>query len=380
MNDLETRLRTGLDSEPTWHSPDDLLDDVRRGARRRRARRTTGAAAAAVIALALATAGGAIGWQQRQLHVGGSTTGTPLPFGTSAVSVTDTGEVFKVVSNRDCVSPCSTVWKRKGTHWLKMATFRSDQSPEQVVIRNIAMAPDGLNGWVWGHDLYATHDGGETWSRITTGPSAEPDAVTDVQVGQTQAWVTSSRITGGSALWHTLVGTDDWMQVPPPRVSGIWGKNVPARHWFVVDVLPDGRVALDLTHIYLGNEYGWRKEPRVPCRRTGTLLGGSLPRQSICGPVGRELNWGASSQGSSFQVGLHPLSAGDPVGQPDMLFVRRDGASIDTPAGVVPSDLRLGSDDEVVDWQQAGAHVVILTTGHRIFLSNDNGRHWTQVT
>jgi len=63
-----------------------------------------------------------------------------------------------------------------------------------------------------------------------------------------------------------------------------------------------------------------------------------------------------------------------------MLFVRGDRASIDTPSGVFPSDLRLTKGDGVVDWQQSGAHVAILTEAHRIFLSNDNGRHWSPLT
>jgi hypothetical protein len=106
------------------------------------------------------------------------------------------------------------------------------------------------------------------------------------------------------------------------------------------------------------------------------LLGGDIPPQQICGPVGRNLNWGFFGSYSQFQVGLHRLSASAPVGQPDMLYVSRTRASIDTPSGVVSSDLRLGSDDWVSDWSQSGDHVAIVTMGHRVFVSDDSGRHW----
>ena len=144
-------------------------------------------------------------------------------------------------------------------------------------------------------------------------------------------------------------------------------------------MLPDGRVALDVGSIYVGDAGGWRGA-NVPCRHTGTLLGGDLSPRLICGPAGRDLNWGyyAEPPYSTFQVGLHRLSTTSPVGQPDMLYVRGDRASIDTPSGVVASDLRLGSDDEVTDWSRSGDHVAILTQGHRVFLSNDSGRHWHQ--
>jgi hypothetical protein len=157
------------------------------------------------------------------------------------------------------------------------------------------------------------------------------------------------------------------------------GPSIAATRWDIVDVLPDGRVALAVGPIYVGGAGSWREE-QVPCRRTGTLLGGDLSAQKICGPAGRNLNWGiyAEPSYSTFQVGLHRLSSAAPVGQPDMLYVRGDQASIDTPSGVVTSDLRLGSDDGVSDWSQSGDHVAILTMGHRIFLSNDGGRHWHQ--
>lgn len=377
MTDLETRLRRGLAGEPARLSTHDLLEGVRRDARRRRARRTT--VVGAVAALVLVAAAG-VGVHHRRVQVAAQESDLS-PSGTTAVSVTSSGEIFKAVASQGCTMPCSTIWKKVDGQWAKLATFRSDGPPVELVIRHLAMAPDGRNGWAWGEHLFATHDGGSTWSRITTGPAALPYGVFDVQVGRTDAWVSGSRNTGGDTLWRVPLGSDRWIPVETPRVSGPWGTDVPARHWFVVDVLPDGRVALSLQHVYLGNEYGWTEEPRVSCRRTGVLLGGTIPPQSICGPVGRELNWGSSPEGySRFQVGLNPTSASDPVGQPDMLFVSGDRASIDTPTGVVHSDLRLGADDAVVDWSQSGAHVVILTDGHRIFLSDDHGRTWRQET
>ena len=253
------------------------------------------------------------------------------------------------------------------------------------------MAPDGRNGWAWGdHASYVTHDGGRSWTQMTTGPAAAPDSVYAVEAGQTQVWVSSSRSTGGSDLWRAAVGSDDWTRVQPPDVTMSPGATpVPPKHFTIDTVLPDGRLVLNLgpyphgIYYTVGNEYGWTRQPQH-CAPIPSLFGGRVQEHKVCGPIARDMGRSGTIiplHYSSIEVAVRPGTASAPVGDDEVLFATRDRAVIATHAGLVPSDLHLGRDYRVETGSssESGAHVAFLTGGHRIFLSNDNGRHWTQV-
>ncbi|HEX4472598.1 MAG TPA: hypothetical protein VH085_11560 [Nocardioides sp.] len=383
MSTVESRVREALYEDVDRRSADDILDGVRRGARRRR-RRGRAAAGAMVTAVVVTAAAGTTIHRGSGLDFAGSPEAPAYEVGATDVSVTASGQLFKVVSNEGCQQPCSTIWRQDDGSWTRLAEFHGTSADASVAIVHVEMAPDGRDGWAWGNAFWSTHDGGDTWTKVTAIPYY-PYGL-DVQVGATEAWATAPRPTGGDDLWHTPIGTDDWTQVEAPRVLDFKTQTMMvSRRWTMLDVLADGRVALqDGTTrsigmpVMVGGEYGWQKEP-VPCRKTGPLLAGQLPNTTICGPVGRTLNWGTETDAySQFQVGLHPLSPTDSVGEPDMLYVSADQASISTPSGAVASDLRLGADHSVVGWSEAGERVAIVTGGHRVFLSDDNGRHWHQ--
>jgi photosystem II stability/assembly factor-like uncharacterized protein len=83
-----------------------------------------------------------------------------------------------------------------------------------------------LNGWAYGPALYATHDGGVTWRKIT----GLPGRVTDLSTigGWTFAVVARCSGTGPGyaaactsfALYQTPVGLDQWQRVPGAAATG----------------------------------------------------------------------------------------------------------------------------------------------------------------
>jgi photosystem II stability/assembly factor-like uncharacterized protein len=77
-----------------------------------------------------------------------------------------------------------------------------------------------LNGFAYGPDLYATHDGGTTWHRVDVGGMVDDLAISD---GEAYAVVTSSR-GGPDHLMRSPVGQDQWSTVPAAgHVSGgVW--------------------------------------------------------------------------------------------------------------------------------------------------------------
>jgi hypothetical protein len=342
---------------------------------------------AAVAALVVATTGGGFAWHHRQLQEAHGVPGD-LPVGIASISVTGTGEIFKVLSNQGCTSPCSTVWKNDGSSWEKLATLQgSPQSPTDQVIRRIVMAPDGRNGWAWGESLYATLDGGATWSPITSGPWNRPYGIEDLDVGRTQVWVTAQTMATGRTLWHAPVGSDDWSQVHPPLVTMPGAGKVAPQHWMINSVLPDGRVDLLLgpfphgVYDTVGGEYGWIRQT-VRCSPLPPLLGGRVQAHRICGPLSYEAGRGGYSvplKYSEVQVAVHAGTSSTPVGDADILYATDDRAVIATHSGIIPSDLRLGKDWRVEESSDTGDHVAFFTGEGRIFLSNDSGRHWIQM-
>lgn len=91
---------------------------------------------------------------------------------------------------------------------------------------------DGDNGWAFGPELYATHDGGTSWTKIT----GLPGRVIDLSTVQDRAYAVVASCAGsGSAyaagctrfsLYSAVFNSDDW--APVAGVAGVTVK-VPAR-------------------------------------------------------------------------------------------------------------------------------------------------------
>jgi hypothetical protein len=381
MTDFETRVREALHSDTAPRSADDLLHDVRRGARRRRARRTSSLAAAA--ALAVAAVGGIAVHRHSHPAVAERPT-SELRVGNLAVSVTGSGQAYKVVANQGCDTPCSVVWRREPSgSWTRLAAFQTAPAPGLMngAIDHLSMAPNGRDGWAWGTGVWSTHDGGDSWSSITGLVRRRDIYGLDIEVGATQAWAMMPH--GRSLrLMHSPVGGDDWTPAPIPH----WGQA------HIGAVLPDSRVAISVGNGNIHREpfvvgdgtTAWQ-HVSVPCYRQPPLFDGRTFVTFYCGPMGKTGGGveGDTKNGKEFdfspvELGMKPLSRSMPLGQVEQLLVHRNAALVVTPDGVRKSDLRLGDDDTVSGYAHAGDHVWIVTEGHRLFASDDGGLHWRQ--
>jgi hypothetical protein len=255
MTDLETRLRDGLHSEVDHPDVDRFLTDVRRGVAWRRGRRASVGVALVVAAIV----GGSVVLQQGDdTHTAPapithgpspteSGTGRVLPKGAEvgAIDVSETlSGVFKLTTNEGCVA-CSSVWKRAASgSWDHLFDFQGRAAYGGRVdasfgpVEYLLMTANGRDGWAWGDRLWSTHDGGRSWSIISTGPGAHTPYGQSVATGAHTAWALR-RSTGGASLWRTGLGSDDWQ-----RVTG-----VPRLHDVVrfAGVLSDDRVVLQVS-------------------------------------------------------------------------------------------------------------------------------------
>jgi len=75
---------------------------------------------------------------------------------------------------------------------------------------------DNLNGWVFGPDLWSTHDGGEVWSHITSGPGAS--RVVDLESSGGAVYVVTEQCAAQASicpgqLWRSTNTTDAFQSV-----------------------------------------------------------------------------------------------------------------------------------------------------------------------
>jgi hypothetical protein len=77
---------------------------------------------------------------------------------------------------------------------------------------------DENNGWIFGGDLYATHDGGSTWTKVD-GLSS----VTNLEVAKGRAWAEAAwSVNPDSRVVYTSsVTSDDWHQIGDMPVSSL---------------------------------------------------------------------------------------------------------------------------------------------------------------
>jgi hypothetical protein len=386
MTDLETRLRDGLHSEVDHPDVDRFLTDVRRGVAWRRGRR----ASVGVAVLVAGLIGGSVLVQQGRDH---RTAPAPITHGPSPTATTtgpsphrvcgrvvdlDTsGEgVLRLTWNLGCTA-CSSVWLRAPSgSWTHLADFEGKAAygghvtPRYGPVDSLVMAPNGRDGWADGRLLWATHDGGHTWSPVDGGPGTRTIFGRDVAVGTHVAWATR-RGEGHVTLWRTDVGSDVWQ-----RVDG-----VPRLHDFMrfSGVTHDDRVALQVSGeggsgnaLVVGSPGGWSQIPvpfgvDVNVRTDGTTFWASIPEP-------RGLRMFRLEHGTWRDLGRFVAQNWFPLdGQ--RVLLDRPTAAVFTDTGVVPSDLHPGARILGVSRATDGTFWLLTMRG-RVYTSID-ALHWT---
>ena len=141
---------------------------------------------------------------------------------------------------------------------------------------------NGEDGWAFGPQLFATHDGGHTWAQVDT----DGLRVTDLETVGDRAFAVFASCTGSGAdfaaqctkftLYSSPAGTDDWTPVGA-STSGLSSEAAGLRF------------RVDRAHREPGVPAGSRRGAvgRTGGRQRGLVCGGPRPVRGRHGPAGR---------------------------------------------------------------------------------------------
>jgi hypothetical protein len=418
MNDFEDRVRRALRADvPDVHA-EPLVADVRRGVARRRRRRTAGAIAASALLIA-----GAVGVATR---IGGDEGGTPeplpatespsptqppLPDGASQgvidVSVVSADRWFRLTTNVGCVA-CSTVWQNDQSAeggWERLHDFGEEAYVGKVTatfgpIERLVMAEDGENGWAWGRRLYSTHDGGRTWTAVTTGPG-RVDSEYGHQVRITDATGTAwslLRTSQGTELWRTSLGSDAWVRADAPNMSGVSGM-LALSDYVLLETSDEGLSAPRLQYYRYGDGLPWG-EVANPCQGENAVYATTSVAFILCGSgkgaivhrlIGAEhpvagqpaFQWHEFGRTSGVVTAAYALDDRHllVVGRRGRATLLTDnGDTVDALASPTSVDLGLEPGEETGSSSSSGDLVLVTTfggtAGDRLIGSADRGLTW----
>jgi photosystem II stability/assembly factor-like uncharacterized protein len=294
---------------------------------------TAGAASATVLTAGAAFAAPAVG---------------PVPRGFQPASMTfvSANEGW-VLGTAPCAhAPCTSVVRTTngGRSWVgipapryKLATFYGTAG---LIRMRFA---DPVDGFAFGSQLWATHNGGASWHRVTEVPGyiADLEASAGVVYAASQR---SNRVT----IYSTPAGSDSWH-----RVSG----------------LPTVSAYAGLGTITLHGRAGWII---LGSRLYSTPNGSRWVRDSIRCPA----LLGMTSVGAYSSTQITMLCLGDPAAGSSgkMLYASSDGGTRFTRVGSLP----LGGDGLGLLAEPTTRHlfVAIYSGATWLYVSTDGGKHW----
>lgn len=152
-----------------------------------------------------------------------------------------------------------------GAHWRTLATGRG------LPAAHILFA-DPQNGWLYGSRLYATHDGGRTWRRVSLYGSQTTLSVVGSSVWRIDSACRSSTSRCQLSLWTSVAGRSTWHLRSHPPVEPAIGWSIARANadvaWVTGRAGPRAN-SMRLTFI-VTTDGGrtWRRLP-MPCNDTG---------------------------------------------------------------------------------------------------------------
>ncbi len=159
----------------------------------------------------------------------GAPAGGPVPAGFQAASVTFASpDLGWVLGSAPCAAgSCASILRTSdgGQTWTAI------QAPRTQMIGGQGLAGEGmvpvgsgvsalrfanpLDGWAFGPDLWATHDGGATWHRVTIpGMASAPVVALEASAGSVHAVLYDTTGTSGVRVASSSVGSDAWAVSP----------------------------------------------------------------------------------------------------------------------------------------------------------------------
>jgi photosystem II stability/assembly factor-like uncharacterized protein len=163
--------------------------------------------------------------------------GGPVPTGFVPQSVTFVSPTEGwVLGTAPCPKgPCTSMVRTRdgGATWqgvpAPLVALGSGQQGAPGVA-NVRFA-DPLDGWVFGSQLWSTHDGGKTWQQVSLGSNTKAMSIQALEAGAGAAYAldlpgTSSSTSVTAQLYSTPVGTDAWTAVSNTSVPNAEGGTV----------------------------------------------------------------------------------------------------------------------------------------------------------
>ena len=355
-DDIDTWLHDRIEPLPP---PPGTFEAIRRRARRRKLRKlaVSAGAAAAIIAAAVTVPqvvrlpieparpeAGATPTTPTAAPANGSTPGgaeatgkAPFPVGApvppnfrpSSLTAVSTRTIFTIGqagTPGNCATQyCTSVARTQdgGATWTGLPAPLTGAPDGSAGVGQIRFL-EGINGWAFGPELWATHNGGKSWHRIGT----HGQRVIDVEAVGNRAFAVEATCTGtgpeyaaqcdGFTLYSTLASADSWTKVgatttnlaPPGGAQG--GAQGAGSAAIVLTgtrgylLAPDGR-------LYAGPVDGtaaWHAASDIPCdtgqpqangQPAGALLGAEPPQSLILDCTQDKLIYTSSNAGKSWQ-------------------------------------------------------------------------------
>lgn len=405
MDELEERLRRGLQHHSASGDAERILADVHHGARVRRQRRTALVAAgvlAVLTATGVLTGPGTQDGSGPDLAASPSSSPAPEPTaktttddappsslrltGTTGIDATPDGSVWWVSAGTCSGTPCALLLKDlPDGPGKKVHVFQWDAGdrPDLPPIDSVTVSDDGRDVWVWGPQLWSSHDGGKTWVQADL-PGRRSEVPLQLTTADGRVFVWQPAL---AHVWSAQVGSDDWADFSVPtqvtRVEDITSLG---------DQLVLSTYIADRRKLVLMDSSGahWR-EVDAPCQgevppisSTGSVLVAVCPGNGSFGdgpavivesPDGETWTPFAGVQHSSYVDAVVPVD-GDTV-----LVVTGEGGLLVTADGQEPVDLTLGRDGSVIagEFVTSQRGYLLVASPSRLLTTDDGGRTWTQV-
>ncbi len=215
---------------------------------------------------------------------------------------------------------------------------------------------DGVNGWAFGPELWATHDGSRTWTRIDT----RGQRVTDLETAGNRAYALFAQCAGPNSasfasactsytLMTTLATSDQWTPVGG-ATSGLTSQGAPTSGmialWGTTGYLsaPDGT-------LYSGPIGGaWQRAGTLPCQ-PGTAQASGLPQEA-------QIALSSPTRLATFCDGATPQS-------PPGVYASSDSGATWAP---VTATAGVTSQDQPASLAATSSGTLLLAAGHGIYL------------